>query len=73
MKRPSLALLKPLIVFVVGLLDDVLLIALSRLGLHISWLHWLAPVILGCTVIHCVGQLLPFLVTFPHRLLKLLA
>ncbi|MBD2015991.1 hypothetical protein H6F96_18710 [Microcoleus sp. FACHB-53] len=43
--------------FVLGLLDDALLLLLSRLGLHLNGLQWLSPVMLSCTVLYWVVQL----------------
>lgn len=43
--------------FVFGFLDDVLLLLLSRLGLHLNGLQWLSPVMLTCTVLYWVVQL----------------
>lgn len=43
--------------FVLGFLDDALLILLSRLGVHLNGLEWLSPVILSCTVLYWVVQL----------------
>lgn len=43
--------------FVLGFLDDALLILLSRLGVHLNGLEWLSPVILSCTILYWIVQL----------------
>ncbi|WP_416672437.1 hypothetical protein [Egbenema bharatensis] len=43
-------------VFCFSLLDDLLVVLLSRLGCHISWLEWLSPVVMGCTGIYLLVQ-----------------
>jgi hypothetical protein len=46
-----------LLPFLLGLLDDALLLLLSRLGFHLHGLEWLSPVILSCTIVYWVVQL----------------
>jgi hypothetical protein len=43
--------------FLLGFLDDALLLLLSRLGFHLHGLEWLSPVILSCTIVYWVGQI----------------
>lgn len=58
LNSPLRILLSQLFIFIISLLDDLLLVLLSRWGLHVPWLQWLAPVIFGCTVLHLIWQLL---------------
>jgi hypothetical protein len=44
-------------IFLFGLLDDAVLIGLSRLGMHIPGLRWVSPILLGGTVIYMSMQL----------------
>lgn len=39
-----------------SLLDDALIIGLSKLGCNLPWLHWLSPVVISCTVLYLVVQ-----------------
>jgi hypothetical protein len=55
--KPSFNKLLP---FLLSLIDDALVLGLSRLGLHIQWLHWLSPIILLFTVVYSVVQLFPY-------------
>jgi hypothetical protein len=50
--------LSQLLPFLLSFLDDALLLGLSRIGLHLHWLQWLNPVILICTIMYWVVQLL---------------
>ena len=45
-------LLTKVLPFLLSFLDDALLLGLSRLGLHLHWLHWLSPVVLSCTLVY---------------------
>jgi len=45
-----------LLPFLLGFLDDALLVILSRLGFHFNGLEWLSPVILSCTILYWVAQ-----------------
>jgi hypothetical protein len=49
--------LSQLFPFVLGFLDDALLILLSRLGIHLNGLEWVSPAILSCTVVYWIVQL----------------
>lgn len=49
--------LKQVLPFALSFLDDVLLLLLPRLGLHIHGLQWLSPVLLSATVLYWIGQL----------------
>jgi hypothetical protein len=53
--------LSQLLPFLLSFLDDALLLLLSRLGLHLPWLEWLSPVMLGCMVTYWAIQLLHYL------------
>ena len=66
LNSPLKILLSQLLIFTIGLLDDLLLLAVSQWGLHIPWLQapwlrhclqWLAPMILTATVLHAIWQL----------------
>jgi len=57
LEKLSPSFLSHLFPFVLGFLDDALLILLSRLGLHLNGLEWISPVILSCTVLYWVVQL----------------
>ena len=46
-----------LLPFLLGFLDDALLLVLSRLGVHFDGLEWLSPVILSCTILYWALQL----------------
>lgn len=46
-----------LLPFLLGFLDDALLLLLSRLGIHFKGLEWLSPVILSCTILYWAVKL----------------
>ncbi len=50
--------LRQSVVFCFSLLDDLLIVLLSRWGCHGVWLEWLSPIVMGCTGIYLVIQLL---------------
>lgn len=56
-EKTFVSFLGQLLPFILSFLDDALLLLLSNLGLHISWLQWLSPVILSCTVAYWAVQL----------------
>lgn len=58
LESPTHSFPSQLLPFLLSLLDDVLLLGLSRLGLHLRWLHWFSPVIVGCTVVYYAVELL---------------
>jgi hypothetical protein len=35
-----------------SLLDDALIVGLSRLGCNLPWLEWLSPVVIVCTALY---------------------
>lgn len=39
-------------ILLVGFLDDIAIFALTRLGLHWTWLNWLSTVLLIATIIY---------------------
>lgn len=41
-----------LLIFILSLADDALLLLLSRIGFHFTWLRWLSPVIIVGMVVH---------------------
>ena len=47
-----------LLPFLLGFLDDALLVLLSRLGFHFKGIEWLSPVILSCTILYWIAQFL---------------
>jgi predicted branched-subunit amino acid permease len=49
--------LKQCLPFLIGLLDDALVVGLSRLGCHVPWLESLAPIVMGCTAVYIAIQL----------------
>lgn len=56
-EKPFVSFLGQLLPFILSFLDDALLLLLSNLGLRVSWLQWLSPVILSCTVAYWAVQL----------------
>jgi len=38
--------------FLLSFVDDALIMGLSRLGCHFSWLHWLSPVSIFCSIVY---------------------
>lgn len=52
--------LKKFLPFLLSLIDDALVLGLSRLGLHIQWLHWLSPIILMFTIVYTIVQVFPY-------------
>jgi hypothetical protein len=47
-----------LLPFFISLLDDALIIGLSRLGLKLPWLHWLSPIVMiGMAIVWFVQML----------------
>ncbi len=50
-------LFRQLFPFLFSLLDDALIIGLSRLGCHIPWLEWLSSIVMGCTALYLAVQL----------------
>lgn len=55
--KPIHSFFSQLLPLLVSLIDDVLLVFLSNLGLKLPWLQWLSPVVLSCTVIYFAVQL----------------
>lgn len=49
-------LFRQLLLLLISLLDDVLIVGVSRLGCHLPWLQWLSPVVMTCTVVYLVVQ-----------------
>jgi hypothetical protein len=49
-------LFRQMLLVLFSLLDDVLIVGLSRLGCHLPWLQWLSPVVITCTVLYLVVQ-----------------
>ena len=48
-------------ILLVGFLDDIAIFALTRLGLHWTWLNWLSTVLLIATIIYWSVRLYPLL------------
>lgn len=42
--------------FLFGLVDDVLIVGLSRLGCQIEWMKALTPIVMACTIIYLLLQ-----------------
>jgi len=63
--------LSQLLPFLFSLLDDVLLLGLSRIGVHIQSLQWLSSLILSCTIIYWAFQLLRYTLSHTLPMLKL--
>jgi hypothetical protein len=57
-EKPFVSFLGQILPLILSFLDDALLLLLSNLGLHVSWLQWLSPVILSCTLAYWAVQLL---------------
>jgi hypothetical protein len=38
--------------FLFGLLDDALIVGLSRMGCHLPWLEWLSPLVMTGTLLY---------------------
>lgn len=45
-------LFRQLLLLLLSLLDDTLVIGLSRLGCKLAWLEWLSPIVIAATVIY---------------------
>jgi hypothetical protein len=45
-----------LLPFLFSLIDDALILGLSRLGCEVPWLKALSPIVIGCTVLYLVVQ-----------------
>lgn len=56
--KPFFSFFGQILPFMLSFLDDALLLLLSNLGLHVSWLQWLSPVILICTVAYWAVRIL---------------
>lgn len=56
LEKPFQSLFGQLLTFSISLLDDALLLLLSRLGLHINGLQWLSPVLMICTILYWAVQ-----------------
>jgi hypothetical protein len=56
MEDPFPNIVRQSAVFCFSLLDDLLVVLLSRLGCHVSWLEWLSPIVMGCTGIYLLVQ-----------------
>ncbi|MBH8572070.1 hypothetical protein I8752_03285 [Nostocaceae cyanobacterium CENA369] len=52
---------KQFLLLLLSLLDDVLLLGFSHLGLHLQWLKWLSPVILYGTILYFFVQIIRYL------------
>jgi hypothetical protein len=55
---PFQNVLRHLFPFLFSLLDDVLIVGLSRLGCHLPWLEWLSPVVIAGTAIYFTVQVI---------------
>ncbi|MBV9388612.1 MAG: hypothetical protein JOZ78_19490 [Chroococcidiopsidaceae cyanobacterium CP_BM_ER_R8_30] len=53
---PFPSLFRQLLPFLIGLLDDALVVGFSRLGCHIPWLESLSPIVMGCTALYMAVQ-----------------
>lgn len=42
--------------FLFGLMDDALIVGLSRLGCQIEWLKVLTPIVMTCTIVYLLLQ-----------------
>lgn len=42
--------------FLLSFADDALIMGLSRFGCHFSWLHWLSPLSIFCSVVYTIFQ-----------------
>jgi hypothetical protein len=56
-EKPFVSFLGQILPLILSFLDDALLLLLSNLGLRVSWLQWLSPVILSCTLAYWAVQL----------------
>lgn len=55
---PFQNVLRHLFPFLFSLLDDVLIVGLSRLGCHLPWLEWLSPAVIAGTAIYFTIQII---------------
>jgi hypothetical protein len=53
---PFPTFLRQCLLLLVSLLDDALIVGLSRLGCNIPWLEALSPIVVGCTTLYLVVQ-----------------
>jgi len=53
---PFPSLFRQLLPFLISLLDDALIVGLSKLGCQIPWLESLSPIVMGCTAVHMAVQ-----------------
>ncbi len=49
-ESPLCSFLSRLLLVGLSFADDAALLALSRMGLHLQWLQWLSPMMMGLTV-----------------------
>jgi hypothetical protein len=49
-------LFRPCLPLLLSLLDDALIVGLSRLGCEVPWLKALSPLVVGCTTLYLVTQ-----------------
>lgn len=52
----SFNILRQLIPLLVSLLDDVLIVGLSRLGCNLPYLEWLSPIVITGTIVYLSVQ-----------------
>ena len=55
-EEPFPSLFRQLLPFLIGFLDDALIVGLSKLGCQIPWLESLSPILMGCTVLYMALQ-----------------
>lgn len=53
---PFPSFLRQCLLLLVSLLDDALIVGLSRLGCNVPWLEALSPIVVGCTTLYFVVQ-----------------
>ncbi len=53
---PFPTLVRQLFPFLFSLLDDALIVGLSRLGCNVPWLEALSPIVMGCTGLYIAVQ-----------------
>lgn len=50
------SLFRQLLPFLLSLVDDALIVGLSRLGCHAPWLKSLSPIVMSCTGLYMLVQ-----------------
>lgn len=55
-EAPFPSLFRQLLPLLFSLLDDALIVGLSRLGCDIPWLKSLSPIVMGCTALYMMVQ-----------------